>query len=117
MDRVERQRNQDATVFVAGLEPKVTEMVLRELFVQCGPLEFVHFPKDRVTGEHSDFAFVEFKWVRDAQYAMKVLNRVPLYGRALSIREVRVRLLHGMPVIDIKGTSVDGCRRVNKVVG
>ena len=43
------ERNQDATVYVGGLDEKVNEQILWELFVQAGPVVNVHMPKDRVT--------------------------------------------------------------------
>lgn len=32
------ERNQDATIYVGGLDDKVTETLLWELFVQAGPV-------------------------------------------------------------------------------
>jgi len=68
-----QERNQDATVFVGGLddgpgsaapasvpvgeEPLVsTEELLWELCVQAGPVVSVHIPKDRLSGAPSGFA-------------------------------------------------------------
>lgn len=45
-------RNQDATIYVGGLDDKVTESILWELFVQAGPVVSVNMPKDRITGAH-----------------------------------------------------------------
>lgn len=63
-------RNQDATVYVGGLDEKVnhfyllkwqflkyvflqvSEPILWELFVQAGPVVSVHCPKDRITNSH-----------------------------------------------------------------
>ena len=46
------ERNQDATIYVGGLDEKVNEALLWELFVQAGPVVNVHMPKDRVTMQH-----------------------------------------------------------------
>ena len=46
------ERNQDATIYVGGLDEKVNESLLWELFVQGGPVVNVHMPKDRVTMMH-----------------------------------------------------------------
>ena len=46
------ERNQDATIYVGGLDEKVNEALLWELFVQAGPVVNVHMPKDRVTMMH-----------------------------------------------------------------
>jgi len=42
----------DATIYVGGLDEKVNESILWELFVQAGPVVNVHMPKDRVTALH-----------------------------------------------------------------
>ena len=41
----------------------------------------VFIPKDRVTSIHQGFAFVEFKGEEDADYALKIMNMIKLYGR------------------------------------
>ena len=43
---------QDATIYVGGLDEKVSDSLLWELFVQAGPVVNVHMPKDRVTMLH-----------------------------------------------------------------
>ena len=50
------ERNQDATIYVGGLDEKVNESLLWELFVQAGPVVNVHMPKDRVTMMHQGYA-------------------------------------------------------------
>ncbi|KAK0075264.1 hypothetical protein PV325_007146 [Microctonus aethiopoides] len=54
------ERNQDATIYVGGLDDKVAESLMWELFVQSGPVVNVHMPKDRVTQMHQGYGFVEF---------------------------------------------------------
>ncbi|KAG5899944.1 hypothetical protein JTB14_002492 [Gonioctena quinquepunctata] len=51
------ERNRDATIYVGGLDDKVSESLLWELFVQAGPLVNVHMPKDRVTMMHQGYGF------------------------------------------------------------
>ena len=77
------ERNQDATVYVGNLDAKVDEEILWELFVQCGPIATVHLPRDRVTSAHQGFAFVEFKSQDDADYALRILNMIKLYGKPI----------------------------------
>lgn len=79
------QRNQDATIYVGGLDERVDEDLLWELFVQVGPLTNVFIPTDKVTNRHSNYAFVEFKNEEDAEYAVNVLNMVRLYGKCLRL--------------------------------
>ena len=78
-------RNQEATIWVGGLEPQVTEQLLHELFINAGPVVSVHIPKDKITGAASPFAFVEFASPADADYAIRVFAAVRLYGRPLRL--------------------------------
>jgi splicing factor 3B subunit 4 len=66
---------------VGGLDEKVSEAVLWELFVQAGPVVSVNMPKDRVTGTHQGFGFVEFMAEEDADYAIKIMNMIKLFGK------------------------------------
>lgn len=88
------ERNQDATVYVGGLDEKVTEHLLAELFIQgyrcfltifqqflVGPVVNCHMPKDRVTQTHQGYGFVEFLSEDDADYAIKILNMIKLFGK------------------------------------
>jgi splicing factor 3B subunit 4 len=82
-----RTRNQDATLWVGGgMDERVDEDLLWELFSQVGPVVDVSVPADRVTGRPAGFAFVEFRGEMDAEYAMRVLNMVPLYGKCMRVR-------------------------------
>ncbi|GFQ06657.1 splicing factor 3b subunit 4 [Phtheirospermum japonicum] len=81
------ERNQDATVYVGNLEPKASEEILWELFVQAGPVVNVYVPKDRVTNAHQGYGFVEFRSEEDADYAIKVLNMLKLYGKAIRVNK------------------------------
>lgn len=81
------QRNQEATCFVGNLDEKMTEEVLWELMLQCGPVVNVHMPKDKVTGVHLNYGFVEFRVEEDAEYAIKILNMIKLFGKALKVNK------------------------------
>ncbi|KZV19016.1 splicing factor 3B subunit 4-like [Dorcoceras hygrometricum] len=81
------ERNQDATVYVGNLETKASEELLWELFVQAGPVVNVYVPKDRVTNAHQGYGFVEFRSEEDADYAIKVLNMIKLYGKAIRVNK------------------------------
>eukprot|EP00889_Picochlorum_renovo_P000180 jgi/Picre1/27210/NNA_000179.t1 len=78
-------RNQDATCFVGSIDLAVSEEILWELFTQVAPVVHVYLPKDRVTGEHQGYGFVELKSEEDAAYAIKVLNMVKLYGKPIRV--------------------------------
>ncbi|XP_064611283.1 splicing factor 3B subunit 4-like [Liolophura sinensis] len=81
------ERNQDATVYVGGLDEKVSEAILWELFLQAGPVVNVHMPKDRVTQSHQGYGFVEFMGEEDADYAIKIMNMIKLYGKPIRVNK------------------------------
>jgi splicing factor 3B subunit 4 len=87
VSEIVHQRNQDATLWVGGLDERVDEDLLWELFLQMGPLVDVSVPLDKVNGRPSGFAFVEYRSELDAEYALKVLNMLPLYGRGIRVRK------------------------------
>ncbi|XP_064642233.1 splicing factor 3B subunit 4-like [Lineus longissimus] len=81
------ERNQDATVYVGGLDEKVSEAILWELFLQAGPVVNVHMPKDRITQSHQGYGFVEFMGEEDADYAIKIMNMIKLYGKPIRVNK------------------------------
>jgi len=81
------QRNQDATVYVGDLDPKVNEAILWELFLQSGPVVNVHIPRDKLTKEHMSYGFVEFQSEIDADYAIKIMNMIKLYGKPIRVNK------------------------------
>nr|CAG4641980.1 EOG090X0BVS [Eurycercus lamellatus] len=81
------ERNQDATIYVGGLDEKVTEPLLWELFVQGGPVVNVHMPKDRITLLHQGYGFIEFLSEDDADYACKIMNMIKLYGKPIRVNK------------------------------
>lgn len=81
------ERNQDATIYVGGLDEKVSDTILWELFVQAGPVVNVHMPKDRVTQNHQGYGFIEFMSEDDADYAIKIMNMIKLYGKPIRVNK------------------------------
>jgi len=81
------QRNQDATIYVGDLDPKVNEAILWELFLQAGPVVNVHIPRDKLTKEHMSYGFVEFQSEMDADYAIKIMNMIKLYGKPIRVNK------------------------------
>ncbi|XP_002732430.1 splicing factor 3B subunit 4-like [Saccoglossus kowalevskii] len=81
------ERNQDATVYVGGLDEKVSEALLWELFLQSGPVVNTHMPKDRVTQQHQGYGFVEFLGEEDADYAIKIMNMIKIYGKPIRVNK------------------------------
>jgi splicing factor 3B subunit 4 len=80
------QRNAASTVYVGNLEEEVTEDLLWELMLQSGPIESVFFPRDKVTLAHQGYGFVEYKSEEDAEYSMRVMNMVKLFGRGIKVQ-------------------------------
>ncbi|KAJ7382375.1 Splicing factor 3B subunit 4 [Desmophyllum pertusum] len=81
------ERNQDATIYVGGLDEKVSETLLWELFLQGGPVVNVHMPKDRITQLHQGYGFIEFLGEEDADYAIKVMNMIKVYGKPIRVNK------------------------------
>lgn len=55
--------------------------------LQAGPVVNVHIPKDKLSGSHSGFGFVEFRSEEDADYAMKVMNMIKMYGKPIKVNK------------------------------
>ena len=47
----------------------------------------VHIPKDKLTGIHSGYGFVEFHCEEDAEYAIKIMNMIKLFGKPIRINK------------------------------
>lgn len=113
------ERNQDATVYVGELDSRVSESLLWELMLQAGPVgmincvEFdnsmfleteqkilmlhsflinvvnVYVPKDKLTQQHTGYGFVEFATEEDADYAIKIMNMIKLYGKPIRVNKAK----------------------------
>jgi splicing factor 3B subunit 4 len=74
------QRNPEATVFVGNLDDAVDEDLLWELFTQVSPVVSVHQPRDRISGRHSGFSFIELRSEEDAEYVAPTPHPDPHHG-------------------------------------
>ncbi len=83
--RAAQDRNQEATVWIGGLADEVTEELVWELMVQVGPVANIHMPRDPVTSTHQGFCFCEFRGIEDADYAIRVLNMLKLFGKGIRV--------------------------------
>ncbi|KAJ3027371.1 UNVERIFIED_CONTAM: Splicing factor 3B subunit 4 [Siphonaria sp. JEL0065] len=83
------ERNQQNTCYVGNLDDQVTEALLWELMLQCGSVVNVHRPKDRVTHSHQGFGFAEFQTEDDADYAIKIMHMIKVYGKPISQQSER----------------------------
>jgi len=82
-----QERNQDATVYCGNVDDKVSESLLWELFLQAGPVVNVHMPKDRITQNHQGYGFIEFMSEEDADYAIKIMNMIKVYGKPIRVNK------------------------------
>nr|QKY15290.1 RNA recognition motif 2 in splicing factor 3b subunit 4 (SF3B4) [Polytomella parva] len=82
-----QDRNQEATIYVGSLDEQVTEELIWEFFTQAGPVVNVYLPKDRVTNKHQGYGFVEFVNEEDAEYAIKILNMIKMFGKPLRVNK------------------------------
>jgi splicing factor 3B subunit 4 len=74
--------NRDATVYITGLEARVTDALLYELCLQCGPVRSLRLPSG---GEGQRFAFCEYGSEMTAAYAVRVLDGTELWGSRLRV--------------------------------
>ncbi|KAJ2957413.1 hypothetical protein NQZ79_g6863 [Umbelopsis isabellina] len=81
------ERNQDATIYVGNLDERCTETLVWELMLQAGPVVNVHLPKDRVTQSHQGYGFCEFMTEEDADYAIRIMNQIKLYGKPIRVNK------------------------------
>uniref|UniRef100_A0A1A9W0E5 RRM domain-containing protein n=1 Tax=Glossina brevipalpis TaxID=37001 RepID=A0A1A9W0E5_9MUSC len=73
------------TLFCANLDERVTEEILHEAFLQAGPIERTHIPKDKA-GRSRLFGFITYVHRCSAIYALKLLCGLTLYRKTINIR-------------------------------
>lgn len=93
-------RNQEATCYVGNLDPSVSEDLLVELFTQIGRVNSVHMPKDKLTGLHSGYGFIEFLDVTDADYAIQIMSMVKLFTRPMRVSKSSLDKKSGSGTLD-----------------
>eukprot|EP00891_Asterochloris_glomerata_P005229 jgi/Astpho2/5229/Aster-04804 len=47
----------------------------------------VYLPKDRVTNQHQQYGFVEFRSEEDADYAIKLLHMTKVFGKSMRVNK------------------------------
>ncbi|KRX01513.1 hypothetical protein PPERSA_01416 [Pseudocohnilembus persalinus] len=88
MSKVQQvDRNPEATVYVGNIDLKVTPEIIWELFSQCGVVVNVHLPKEKISSDHQGYGFVEFKTEEDADYSIKILHMIKLYGKPIKVNK------------------------------
>ena len=51
-------------------------------------------PKDRITQLHQGYGFIEFLGEEDADYAIKVMNMIKVYGKPIRVNKVHEEFYH-----------------------
>ena len=57
--------------------------------LSCRVAVNVHMPKDRISQSHQGYGFVEFLGEEDADYSIKIMNMIKLYGKPIRVNKVR----------------------------
>ncbi|KAK1924045.1 hypothetical protein DB88DRAFT_488943 [Papiliotrema laurentii] len=86
-NKPEQDRNQEATVYLGNLDDRCTDALIWELMLQAGPVSNVFLPKDRISMNHQGFGFCEFLSEEDADYAVKIMNQIKLYGKPIRVNK------------------------------
>jgi splicing factor 3B subunit 4 len=79
----------DQTVYVGNLDNRVDEVLLQELFMQFAPVKNVKLPRDRISGQHQGYGFVQLSGIEDVSYVVKLLNGMALYSKNLRVNTVK----------------------------
>eukprot|EP00520_Triparma_pacifica_P019065 CAMPEP_0118647092 /NCGR_PEP_ID=MMETSP0785-20121206/8421_1 /TAXON_ID=91992 /ORGANISM="Bolidomonas pacifica, Strain CCMP 1866" /LENGTH=317 /DNA_ID=CAMNT_0006539161 /DNA_START=115 /DNA_END=1065 /DNA_ORIENTATION=- len=80
-------RNQQATLYCGNLTAAATPEMITELMTQAGQVKSVHMPRDKISGQYSGYAFVEFNTEEECDYAIKILNLIPLHSKPLRVNK------------------------------
>jgi RNA recognition motif-containing protein len=95
--RNRREQDKDSTLYVGNLAEQATDAQVWELMLQAGPVVNVHLPKDRVTQTHQGYGFVEFASEEDADYAVKIMNQIRLWGKPIRVNKASADRRNGGP--------------------
>lgn len=81
------EQDKDSTLYVGNIDERCTDAIIWELMLQAGPVINVHLPKDRVTQSHQGYGFVEFGSEQDADYAVRLMNSIRLFGKPIRVNK------------------------------
>lgn len=56
--------------------------------INAHPVVNIHIPRDRITQTHQGYGFVEFMGEDDADYAIKIMNMIKMYGKPVRVNKV-----------------------------
>jgi RNA recognition motif-containing protein len=78
-------------MYVGNLSFEATELEVRELFSEFGPVNEIAIVMDRATGRPRGFAFVTMNTVEGMQAAIRGIDGKNCNGRVLTVNEARPR--------------------------
>lgn len=110
-----KTRNPESTLYFGNLDERITENMLWELTLQFVPPVHVHIPRDRVSGFHQGFGFVDLPTEEDAEYVSKVLSGIKMFGK--NIRVNRSTLHTKVNTANLSNTTTTDARSTTEVVG
>lgn len=73
-------------IYVGNLPPNTTEDLLKTLFAAFGDVESVKVIKDRFSGRHKGYGFIEMPSNAEADQAIKALNGNRLDGQSIKVK-------------------------------
>ena len=82
---------EDRKVFVGGIPFGVDQNVVREDFMQFGDIEDVYLPIDRDNGKLRGFAFVTYRYSKDAHAACGAMHGRDYHGRQITVNIAKPR--------------------------
>ncbi len=77
--------NPKTTLYVGGLDERVTKDIFRAAFIPFGDILDVYIPLDHASGKHRGFGFVQYESSEDAEDAVDNMNHAELFGRVLKV--------------------------------
>jgi len=78
-------------LYVGDLDPTITSEQLEKLFSEAGKVSSAKVIIDRLTGQSKGFGFVEMSNQKEAQKAIKLLNKKEVNGKAIKVNEAQPR--------------------------
>ena len=78
-------------IFVAGLNYKISEAELGDMFAEYGEIISVKIVTDRETGRSKGYGFVEMAEDEAGNKAIEALNGVEIDGRTIAVSVARPR--------------------------
>ncbi|MAS80917.1 MAG: hypothetical protein CMA28_04820 [Euryarchaeota archaeon] len=85
--RTKAQKEMGTKLFVGGISYDATEEEIKQAFSAHGDIKDVHMAIDKETKKPRGFGFVTFSKKKDAEKAIKALNRSEFKGRKISVEE------------------------------